>query len=175
MDSGYRIDLASTAHIAAIPAIERAAATLFSNCDVPEELRARVTDTDILVDAQREGRLWVGLDRRGAPVGFALAEMLVNEPFLDEVDVMPQHGRRGLGTRLVRTVADWAALQRYPALMLLTFRHLPWNAPFYASLGFTELSENEISATVRERLQIEAAAGLDVRKRVAMRLSLNGI
>lgn len=173
MDSRYRIDLASAAHIAAIPVIERAAATLFSTHDVPDELQKRVTDDDILIEAQQEGRLWVGLDRRGTPVGFALAEMYLSEVFLDEVDVLPQHGRRGLGTELVRTVARWAALRRYPALLLLTFRHLPWNAPFYASLGFTVVSEDGMSAAVRERLRAEAAAGLDVTKRVAMRLSLS--
>ena len=39
------------------------------------------------------------------PVGFALVEMLADDlPHLEELDVDPSHGRRGLGTALVRGV-----------------------------------------------------------------------
>jgi GNAT superfamily N-acetyltransferase len=168
----YRIALAGKAHLAAIPAIQQAAAGLFSFRDLPENIRYRVTERDVLAQAWREQRLWVGLDTTEAVAGFALADTMDGDAFLDEVDVKPSHGRRGLGTRLVRTVTDWAAARNYPALMLLTFRHLPWNAPFYASLGFTALRDDELSAGVRERLRDEKSAGIDIRNRVAMRLLL---
>lgn len=170
--SGYRVMPAEAAHVAAIPAVERAAAALFPTADLPGELRDRVTDAGVLSAAQRGGRLWVALDAARAVVGFALADRMDGDAFLDEVDVMPAHGRHGLGRRLVATVAEWASAERHSALLLVTFRHLPWNAPFYASLGFEELGDDELGVGVRERLRIEAAAGIDVGKRVAMRLEL---
>src|SRR6185503_20500507 len=97
-----------------------------------------------------------------APVGFALVEMLSDGlPHLDEVDVHPCHGRRGVGTELVRTVCEWVARRGLSGLTLTTFRAVPWNMPFYARLGFEEVTpaawRPEVEAVVRD----EAARGLD--------------
>lgn len=171
-DPNYRIAAARRSHLAAIPVIERAAARLFSERDLPPHIRYRVTDRNTLLKAQRDGRLWVALAARGGVVGFALADTMDNDAFLDEVDVTPDHGRRGIGKRLVAAVIEWAEAQGRTSLTLVTFRHVPWNAPFYASLGFRTLGEDELSPGVRERLQQEQAAGIDPGKRVAMRLAL---
>ncbi len=172
IDPIYRIAAARRSHLAAIPVIERAAARLFSERDLPPHIRYRVTDRKTLLRAQRDGRLWVALAAREGVVGFALADTMDNDAFLDEVDVKPDHGRRGIGKRLVEAVIDWATAQGRAGLTLVTFRHLPWNAPFYSSLGFRMLGEEELSCSVRERLQQEQAAGIDPGKRVAMRLAL---
>jgi len=171
-DLNYRITAARQSHLAAIPVIERAAARLFSERDLPPHIRYRVTDRNTLLKAQRDGRLWVALTAREETVGFALADTLDDDAFLDEVDVKPDHGRRGVGKRLVETVIDWATAQGRAGLTLVTFRHLPWNAPFYASLGFRTLGEEDLGPGVRERLQEEQAAGIDPGNRVAMRLAL---
>lgn len=74
------------------------------------------------------------------PVGFALVEMLTgNEPHLEEIDVHPAHGRRGVGSALVRTVCEWATRSGFRDITLTTFRDVAWNMPFYARLGFAEL------------------------------------
>jgi len=44
----------------------------------------------------------------GVPVGFALVEILDGAAHLEEIDVHPAHGRRGLGSALVRAVCEWA-------------------------------------------------------------------
>jgi GNAT superfamily N-acetyltransferase len=89
-----------------------------------------------------------------------------------EVDVHPDHGRRGVGTRLMRAVEDWARAKGFAAATLTTFRHLPWNAPFYARLGYREIPEAELTAGLRSQLDQEAGHGLERSKRVAMRLTL---
>jgi GNAT superfamily N-acetyltransferase len=69
-------------------------------------------------------------------VGFALVKMLADDlPHLEEIDVHPSHGRRGLGTALVREVCEWATLRGHVMLTLTTFRAVAWNLPFYARLG----------------------------------------
>src|SRR5438445_4218578 len=44
-------------------------------------------------------------------------------------DVHPSHGRRGLGTALVREVCEWATLCGYVMLTLTTFRAVAWHLP----------------------------------------------
>src|SRR6185503_9462415 len=77
--------------------------------------------------AQADGRLCVALDG-DRPVGFAHVEMLAEDlPHLEELDVHPDHGRRGIGAALVRTVCEWVARSGYSEVTLTTFRAVPWN------------------------------------------------
>jgi GNAT superfamily N-acetyltransferase len=168
----YSIVLASRAHLKAIPTIERAALALFAEDDIPLSIRFLVTDRDVLESARREERLWIALDGGGRPVGFALLEFIDGLPHLDEMDVDPTHGRRGIGSRLLAAVIDRARRGGHAAMTLVTFGHLPWNAPFYENFGFRVIEREHLTPGLRDLLREEALAGLDTRKRVAMRLDL---
>jgi GNAT superfamily N-acetyltransferase len=164
---GYSIHLAQAGDIPALPAIELAAARLLTG-HAPEFVLAETTDVRRFADAARNGRLWVAATGR-IPVGFALVQMLADDlPHLEELDVDPSHGRRGLGTALVRTVCEWATVSGYGMLTLTTFRAVTWNLPFYARLGFEELPleilRPELAAVVAE----EAHRGLDPATRAVM-------
>ena len=169
----YRVVPAARVHVEAVAPIEQAAAARFPHEDLPGELRYMVTDYATLREAQRAGRLWIAVDERDRPVGFALAEELADELYLCEMDVHPDHGRRGIGTQLVETVIAWARLHEFPALSLITFRHLPWNAPFYANLGFKPLSTAELGPELAGFLAEETEVGIDPSKRIGMRLQLD--
>lgn len=168
----YSILAATGLHLPEIPKIEQAAASAFPDEDLPAALRYLVTDRDTLLEARNEGRLWVAVDGANHAVGFALAEVFDGEAFLDEVDVHPRHARRGIGTRLVNTVIGWAESREFSSLSLITFRHLPWNAPFYERFGFVQLRRHELGPDMLQILDEEARAGIDVSKRVGMRRML---
>ena len=76
---------------------------------------------------------------------------------------------------MVETVVKWARRREFPSITLTTFRHLPWNGPFYRRLGFEELSDAALTKELAEQLECEAAEGLDRSKRVAMRLDLTSL
>ena len=78
----------------------------------------------------------------------------------------------GIGTRLVTAVVAWARAAGYRSISLLTFRHLPWNGPFYAKLGFRILDPVEHGPELAGLIEEEAEIGIDVEKRVAMELKL---
>ena len=144
---GYSIRSARAADIPALSAIELAAAQLLRGY-APESVLAETTDERRFADAARDGRLWVALDGN-MPVGFALVEMLADDlPHLEELDVDPSHGRRGLGTALVRAVCEWATVSGYVMLTLTTFRAVAWNLPFYARLGFVEIHSRDSASRV---------------------------
>ena len=104
------------------------------------------------------------------PVGFALVSLHDDHVHLEEMDVHPSHARQGIGRALVQTVCDWAREQGFAAVTLTTFRHLAWNAPFYARFGFVSLSESELTPMLTKRLQSEAELGLS--NRIAMKYKL---
>lgn len=121
-----------------------------------------------------DGRLWVALADDVA-VGFAHVELIEREAaHLEEIDVVPAHGRRGLGTALVLRVCDWAARQGYASVSLTTFRDVPWNMPFYARLGFEVVPRERCSAALRAVVDDETRRGLDPARRVVMRRVLAG-
>lgn len=172
MPETYTIVPATRQHLREIPKLEQAAASVFPEADLPVALRYLVTGSDTLTEAQKQGRIWIALDRSQRAVGFALAEILDGEAYLDEVDVHPRHARRGIGTRLVNTVIAWAESREYSSLSLITFRHLPWNARFYEKFGFVPLAEHELGPAMSRILEEEAEAGIKVADRVGMRRSL---
>ena len=152
--------------------IESAACTLFETIPATAALPLYLTESEDFQEAQRQGLLWVAEDASGTLVGFALAEWIDGVLHLEEIDVLPEHGRQGLGTRLVHTVCDWARRRGVAAVTLCTFREVPWNAPFYQRLGFRVLREEELSPGLAERVREEERAGLPRALRIAMRLDL---
>ena len=167
---GYQIARARPEDLSLLPAIERAAARLLRG-HAPESVLNESTGADTLADAARHGRLWVAL-AGDAPVGFALVTMLADDlPHLNEVDVEPSHGRRGLGTALIRTACEWATASGFQILTLTTFRAVPWNLPFYARLGFVEIPRDLLRPELAAVVADETARGLAPEARAVMAYS----
>ena len=169
---GYHIRLARNHDLSALPDIERAATALFADYGLAEQLSDLLTPIESLHEGVKTDRLWVAADDDDRPVGFALASVVGDNAHLDELDVHPAHGRRGLGAMLVAAVCDWATASGYRAITLTTLRHIPWNAPWYQRLDFRVLEENELSQALRDLLQEEIQRGLPADQRVAMRRDL---
>jgi len=69
---------------------------------------------------------------------------------------------------MIRACGIDAGNAGFSALTLTTFRDVPWNAPFYARLGFVEIAEPEEHLRLSSELENEARAGLKPAQRVAM-------
>lgn len=168
MQPHYQITGTRRQDLHLLPAIELAAAVLL-NGHAPVSVLCETTSDGEFRAAQRAGRLWVALNG-DTPVGFSQAEVLSSrEAHLKEIDVHPTHGRRGLGTRLVAAVCEWAARAGYRAVTLTTFRDVPWNMPFYASLGFEVVPVCELAGELLNVVEDETRRGLDPLRRVVMR------
>jgi GNAT superfamily N-acetyltransferase len=168
LPSGYQIALAENDQLEQCQQIELAASAVFSDEDVPKEIRLTATSLSDLASAQAKGILWVALAPDGNPVGFVIVRIVDGSAYIHEIDVHPNHGRQGIGTSLINTVCEWAKPQRIDAVTLTTFRHLSWNAPFYERLGFRSMKRDELTPGLVAILSEEAARGFDPRKRVAM-------
>ena len=104
-------------------------------------------------------------------VGFAHA--LVGEGYahLEQLSVLPERGRQGLGRTLVGEAKAEAARRGIGHLSLRTYVDVPWNAPFYATCGFLETEPD--TPFLRERAETETRLGLDrYGRRIQMSASL---
>ena len=172
MTQRYSIKAARPQDLARLPAIELAAARLLAG-HAPESVLEETTAWDVLQQAQRGGHLWVAL-LDDAVVGFAHVEVIERKAaHLEEIDVHPAHGRRGLGTRLVLQVCDWAAASGHGSVTLTTFRDVPWNMPFYARLAFEIVPHAQLSRALLAVVEDETRRGLDPTRRVVMRRALH--
>jgi GNAT superfamily N-acetyltransferase len=120
------------------------------------------------------GQVWVGVTEDDVPVGMVIASVRDAAVYVEEMDVLPGHGRRGLGTRLLARVCGWAQARGHPAVTLSTFRDVPWNGPFYRKHGFRDVPPAQWTPGMRAIREKEARHGLRADARVFMRRDLDG-
>ncbi len=168
------IELARSEDAGRIPEIERRAARLFPETLLPSGLANETTTAEDVAEAIEAGGLLVARDVRAGVIGFALLEEDEGEAHLEEIDVDPDHGRRGVGRALVEAAIAWARARGASRITLSTFRDLAWNAPFYARCGFEVVPASAYSDRDRGRRAEEAASGLEVSQRVIMARELGG-
>lgn len=116
------------------------------------------------------GLLDVACDQSGEPFGFCGGYIAESFLHIGEMDVHPAWQRQGVGRRLLAAALKEARARRADGATLTTDRLVPFNAPFYASLGFRPLADDELPAKLREILDAEANMGLDPDRRIAMML-----
>ncbi len=141
-----------------LAAIEDAGAPMFAEYFGEAMVPALASRAPSGADRDGHGFLLVALvDRR--LVGFAHVVPYGLHSHLEQVSVLPSHGRQGLGRRLVTEAMEEARWAGFDVMSLTTYRDVPWNGPFYASLGFVEVADPEpFQADLRAR---EQALGLD--------------
>ncbi|MEL7188075.1 MAG: GNAT family N-acetyltransferase [Pseudomonadota bacterium] len=151
-----------------MPAIEAAAGTLFEGV----EGLAGIAGTHTLPMDKLNRYI-----RKGHSLVVHVAEQMVgflaNEPFrrelhIWEMDVHPDFQKRGIGAGLLRACLIDARNSGFQAVTLTTFRDVPWNAPFYARLGFEEVTALDAHPRLAGELANEVDDGLPADRRCAM-------
>lgn len=180
------VRLASAEDLEQLGAVEAAAGERFRSFGMAEIADGGTAEVAELREAQAQGRLWVGVrsaESNGAESasaesereqvgGFLMASVLGGCGHLDEVSVHPDFAGQRLGARLIDVFVDWGRSQMLPALTLTTFADVPWNRPYYETLGFLVLAQQRLSPALRGQMALEAELGLDPSLRVAMQMTL---
>ncbi|MCX2924521.1 GNAT family N-acetyltransferase [Streptomyces sp. NEAU-W12] len=163
------IRLAAPDELSALQEIERAAGAPFRTLGMPEIADDEPPAPAALDHYRRAGRCWVAADERDRPAAYLIAEPVDDALHVEQVSVHPRAARRGVGRSLIAHAAGQARAQDLPALTLTTFADVPWNAPYYARLGFRTLAEADLPPGLRRIRAEEGARGLDRWPRVCMR------
>ena len=139
----YRVRPARGDEVGELQNIDLASATLFRGSGLIDFGPTGEPGQPIPEDRLRKGfgdaLIWVAVDEREELAGFALCSDRGEDLYLDQISVLPRHGRKGLGTQLVRRCLQEAETRAHTRVSLSTFRKVPWNGPFYRRLGFREV------------------------------------
>ena len=154
-----------------LPGLDRAAGELF-----------RPLGMDLVADDDPPGpadlrpvldhhRAWVA-ERDGELAAYLVADVVDRAAHIEQVTVHPRHAHQRLGAALIEHLALWAQQRRLPALTLTTYRDVPWNGPYYLSLGFRWLDNHEITPGLQALRHHEINRGLDRWPRGCLRRDL---
>jgi GNAT superfamily N-acetyltransferase len=156
----------------ALASLEVQAGQLFHSVGM-SEVADHVPDQQALSRSQQQGLVWVAEDE-GKIAGYIVARVLDGNAHIEQVSVAPTHARRGIGRRLISHLETWGSRTDRPATTLTTFRDVPWNGPYYRTLGYRELSGTEIGPELAAAMRHEASLpGIDASRRCAM-IKCNG-
>lgn len=160
--SPYVVRPAAPRDLRHLAAIEDAGLSMFE--ELWGDLTGDVLATPAVTGGAREDRpgfLLVTLPpgRDLPPVGFVHVLDLGGSAHLEQLSVHPSAMRQGLGSALVRASMEEARWRGHTSTSLCTYRDVPWNGPFYCSLGFAEATTLE---PYQRRLRVhESELGLD--------------
>ena len=175
VDAGFRIRAARADEVELLQNIDLKSAELFLGEGLidfgPEGVPVDPIPEDRIRLSLGEALVWVIAESSDYPVGFALASERGRDLYLDQVSVVPEFGRRGLGERLVRHVLEFAQTEGFERVSLSTFRDVPWNGPFYRRLGFKEIPSSRYANWQKELTEIQSQT-MDVSKRCFMQRSV---
>jgi len=163
----YAIRVAHAGDVDAIGQIEREAALRFLAIGMPSVAEAPCMTAATVLSLIAHGALFVAThgDR---PVAFVACCELDGLGHVAELDVSLAHAGHRLGARLVERSLTWARDRGCPRMTLVTFRDVPWNAPYYRRLGFTDWGDAKLGREHRAVWRAQAAMGLDMSARLVM-------
>lgn len=171
-----RIRSARRSDLRLLQDIERAAGEPFRTLGMTSVADDDPPPLDLLENYRRAGRCWVATDPLSTtgdrPLAYVIADPVDGALHIEQISVDPAAARRGIGRALIGHLAGLAPGQGLTALTLTTFSDVPWNAPYYARIGFRVLAEAELTDGLRAIRGEEAQHGLDRWPRVCMRRDL---
>ncbi|WP_324261962.1 GNAT family N-acetyltransferase [Altererythrobacter sp. H2] len=168
MSADWHLRLARPEDAALMPAIEARAGRLFQAVEGLADIAGQHTvPVEQLQRLIRKGHCLV------AHVDDRMAGWLANEPFgrelhIREFNVDPDFQQQGIGSGLLRACLIDAVNCGFRAVTLTTFRDVPWNAPFYARLGFEEVTALDAHPRLAGQLAAESGHGLPADRRCVM-------
>lgn len=166
---------AERADLARLQDIEIAAGRVFLDVGMSRIANDDPPSLDSLSAYVDAGHAWVAADSSGRPVGYLLADLVDGGVHIEQVTVDPSYAGQRIGRRLIENLAEWAVASGARRLTLTTFRDVPWNAPYYARLGFSVVPESDWTDGIRCLVEGEVAHGLHEWPRVVMARALRPV
>ena len=167
MGEQVTIRTATTGEVAALPGMQVDAGQVFRDLGMAMVADGPKPEVAEFARAQQRGRLLVALVGTDI-IGFVRLEVLDGALHIEQVTVAPGYGGQGTGRRLMVAAEALAREEGYARMTLTTFRDVPFNGPFYESLGWQAVPTSALTRGLAAARQDEVDAGLDAWPRQAM-------
>ncbi|WP_395176322.1 GNAT family N-acetyltransferase [Roseibium alexandrii] len=169
-----RIRKTHKSDISALQTVEISASKVFLTIEGLETFADDSCATDEQhLSAIEPGTSWTAETDDGQQVGFLAAIPEDTALHIYEISVHSDHQKQGGGKALMEHAEAHARVLGLSEMTLTTFRHVPWNAPFYERLGFQILKPKECDGRLGSILAEELGRGLPMpEQRCAMRKTL---
>ena len=147
--NSYAVRQATEEDKTTLTAIELNAVALFKTIPALADLGSDHASPEQLSAWLSNGRIYIAEDN-GKPVGYVAAVTMDTTLYIAEISSIQEYQGKGVGTRLVAAVFDWArelaaaAAGSRPRVSLTTYREVVWNAPWYRKRGFKEVDAESI-------------------------------
>jgi GNAT superfamily N-acetyltransferase len=163
---------ATTDDLPAMRDVEVAAGEMFRTLGMEAIADDAPPTLEALAGYLEGGRSWVATAGEGTPVAYILIKELDRHAHIEQVTVHPRYARQGVGRQLIEEAASWAAARGLEGLTLTTFEEVPWNAPYYARLGFQRVPAHQQPEGIRQVVKAESTSALNAWPRVVMKRAL---
>lgn len=168
----FIIRKARHADIPYLGAVERSAAEIFRTASLDFLADGPTVNPSFLAAMADSNHLWVAVDQLDRPIGFIGGENVEGNFHLVEISVARSFQGKGIGRRLLGQMTEAVRREGYKTITLTTYRYLPWNGVWYASMGFVEVPIVEMGPDYWKIWQIEAQHGFDMASRCVMMKAL---
>lgn len=163
----FEIRPAALSEFALLPALEAEADAAFETLDPP----VSVADFPPPADPSEYAEAFHIMVAGRPPVGFVRLEIVDGQAHLEQLAVSPEFAGQGIGRALVMAAMAWAREAGFHSMTLCTFAQVPFNAPFYASCGFSELDHSQWGPELAKLRESEAILDA-IAPRIAMKIKL---
>ena len=156
--------------------IDRDASRLFERAGLhmapSDELELGAAERRRWLECLRSGIGLIASNRAGDSVGFTALGVLDGQPYLEQLSVRMHAMRHGIGRALLAAAVRMAEEEQARSLWLTTYRHLPWNRPFYEKAGFGIVPPEQWGSDMVREVHFQRRLLPDPDERVVMRKAL---
>ncbi len=150
-----------------LPALEEDAAQAFVEFGYQDVLNMQALPVSFYKNLSSDSIILIA-DKNHEAVGFCVIIKIDNQAYLKEVSVAYKHSGQGFGRSLLDHAFQEAKERGYTFVTLTTFSDLPFNAPFYESLGFKKFAFDQRWPELKSLHEEEKCNALASYKRIAM-------
>lgn len=164
----WSIRLAVQADLEALARIELDASATLAAALGEADGDTVITSPQLLTDAIASRLVFIATNENENPVGFVACAELDGLLYIGEIDVMRAFQRQGLGRHMLEHALAEGRKRNFMGAMLTTDRHVPFNAPFYRTVGFVEIPEPDMPPSLAKVIAAERLREIGPSRRVGM-------
>ncbi len=171
--NGYCIRLASDEDFQHLPAVEDAAGDVYLDIGYDDIAAMPATPaTEYPPIFENGGWVLVAVTDTGQIIGYCANEKNSDVLYVKELSVHKDFAKQGIGTKLLNKTIEEAIARHFKSIFLLTFKDVPFNAPYYARFGFQIVEDLAAYPDIKKRASSEKNTPLWKYGRVAMKKDL---